>query len=97
VDPRLVGIWVNDPEDASGQRAFGRVTLEFGHDGRLVYTIHGDEKDEKMLLTYSVDQGYLVTDQPSSPREERTAYSLREDGRLELNFGGKTSLYIRSQ
>jgi hypothetical protein len=95
LDQRLIGTWVSDPEDEEGIRELGRATIEFTEDGRLIYVIHGEEKDQKMFLTYSADDGVLVTDQPSEPREERTAYSITSDGRLTLSFGGRRSVYIR--
>ncbi len=93
----LLGTWVSDPEDEEGIREFGRVSLEFSEDGDLTYTIHGDDKDQKMFLTYSVEGNELVTDQPSRPQRERTAFSLTSEGRLTLWFGGQRSVYIRGR
>ena len=56
----LVGVWVSDPSDVTGLRVYGSVTVEFTKTGRLIYTIHGDEKDQIMLLTYSVETGSLL-------------------------------------
>jgi hypothetical protein len=50
-----------------------------------------------MFLTFRVDGGILVTDQPSSPRQERTAYSIGPDGKLTLWFGGQRSVYVREE
>jgi hypothetical protein len=71
-------------------------TLEFTEDGQLVYTICGAEKDQKIFLTYRVENNSLVTDQPSHPREERTPFSFTEDGKLALIYEGQRELYIRS-
>jgi len=82
-------------EDLVGVQELGRATLEFEDDGQLTYTLHAKESEQKMFLTFRVDGETLVTDQPSSPREERTAYSIGADGRLTLWFGGQRSVYVR--
>ena len=92
---RLLGTWVSDPEDCDGSRDFGRATLEFEKDGQLTYTAHADGKDQKIFLTFRVEDGTLVTNQPSSPREERTAYSIGSDGKLSLSLQGQHSVYVR--
>ncbi len=95
VDPDLIGTWVSDPADAEGSHEFGRATIEFEPDGQLTYTVHTEGKDQKMFLTFRVDNGVLVTNQPSAPREERTAYTVTSDGKLVLWFGGQRSIYVR--
>ena len=87
---------MSDPEDQEGVREFGRATLEFEEDGQLTYTVHATGKDQKMFLTFRVESGVLVTNQPSSPREERTAYSISPKGQLTLWFGGHRSIYVRA-
>ena len=62
MEEHLLGGWVRDPEDKDGRHEFGEVSLEFGEDGELTYTIHGDRKDQRMFLTYSVEDGMIVTD-----------------------------------
>lgn len=94
---QLIGTWVSDPEDEEGIREFGRVTLEFEEDGQLTYTVHAPGKDQKMFLCFRVEGGHLVTDQPSAPREERTAYSIGPNGKLTLWFGGQRSVYVRGE
>ena len=93
----LVGVWVSDPSDVTGLRVYGSVTVEFTKTGRLIYTIHGDEKDQIMLLTYSVENGVIISDQPSSPSIERTRYSFAPHGRLLLNHGDSIQTLMRSQ
>jgi hypothetical protein len=68
---------------------------KFESDGTLRYTVHGIGRDEVILLTYRVESGFIITNQPSHPRPERTAYEITADGKLVLNFGGQKSLYHR--
>jgi hypothetical protein len=35
----LIGTWKSDPSDSSGSDEYGDVTLKFGSDGTLLYTI----------------------------------------------------------
>lgn len=93
----LLGTWASDPEDHEGIREFGRATLDFEPDGQLTHTVHADGKDQKMFLSFRIQGGTLITDQPSSPREERTAYSLGSDGKLTLWFRGQRSVYVREE
>ena len=93
----LLGTWASDPEDQEGIREFGRTTLDFAADGQLTYTVRADQKDQKMFLSFRLEGGTLITDQRSSPREERTAYSIGSDGKLTLWFGGQRSVYVREE
>lgn len=92
----LLGSWTTDPQDTESLRTYGRVSLEFDEDGNLQYTIHGEGKDQIMLLSYRVQNGVLTTNQPSEPREERTPFMLTLDGKLLLQYEGAQSRYIRS-
>jgi hypothetical protein len=94
-DNELIGVWKSDAEDVDGLSSFGQATLEFTANGALKYTVHESGKDAVILLTFRVEPGFLVTNQPSHPREERTAYQVRQDGKLSLSLGGQQALYSR--
>jgi hypothetical protein len=79
---KLLGAWRTDPNDRWSLREYGDVLMVFEGDGRLVYTIHLPNKKQVMHLTFRVDGAWLVTNQPSSPREERTEFFFTPDGRL---------------
>jgi hypothetical protein len=91
----LLGTWKSDPQDGESLRSYGKVTLRFGSDGSLLYTVHQAEKDQVMRLTFRLESGFIVTDQPSHPQPERTAYELTSDGKLVLTFGGRRVSYTR--
>ena len=91
----LVGTWKSDPNDSAASNAYGNVTLKFGADGTLLYIAHEPDRDQIMRLTYRTEPGFIVTDQPSEPRSERTEYHISEDGVLVLGFGGRTSRYVK--
>jgi len=94
-EAQLVGTWKSDPNDSVGTTTYGDVTLKFGADGLLLYIVHSSERDQVMRLTYRVEPGFIVTDQPSEPRSERTEYQIGEDGVLVLAFGGRKSRYLK--
>lgn len=94
--PALLGTWKSDPGDSAGAQEYGRVTLEFGADGTLLYISHGPDKDDVIRLTYTVERDFIVTNQPSQPRLERTRYRFTQDGRLILAFSGHESSYVRA-
>lgn len=90
-DQMLRGKWSSEPGDQSSA-----ATLEFKVGGQLDYTVHGDDKDQKIFLTYRVEDNVLITDQPSHPREERTPFVLTEGGKLILIYADQRSSYIRA-
>ena len=81
----LVGSWASDPGDEAAVREYGQLSLEFSPDGQLVYTVQAEGKKQIILFEYRVEGDVLVTDQLSSPREERTNF-LFQNGRLVLSI-----------
>jgi hypothetical protein len=84
----LIGTWEADETDSRALADFGDVLLDFQDNGELLYAIRGAEKAQLMLLHYHVEGTTIITDQPSAPRVEHTAFSLSDDGVLTLAFGG---------
>ena len=89
-DRRLLGKWSSEP--GSGECT----TLDFKEGGCLEYTICGAQKDQKIFLTYRVEDNKIITDQPSHPQEERTPFELTDDGKLVLTYGDQRSIYKRA-
>jgi len=96
-------------ERAAGQRFLGAwrlfrsegvdfgesVTMEFQSGGTLLYTITEDQKTQIIRLTYKVDGATLITDQPSSPRLERTSYAFQSDDVLLLEHSDGRAWFQR--
>ena len=94
----LLGTWISDPQDTESIRRFGNVILHFTADGRLNYTLLVEEKVQRALLTYRVENNVLITNQPSDPREERTNFRITEDRKLEQAcLDGGTTRYVRTR
>jgi len=85
---KLIGKWY-------GRVSGETVGLEFLEDGRLAYAILTEHRTQIMRMTYRVDGEFVVTDQPSNPREERTRFLWDDSGALVLEFGGEQSRFTR--
>lgn len=68
------------------------ITLEFYDDGNLRYTIYAEGKRNVILLTYYIQDDFIVTDQPTSPRIEKTR-AIVEGNTLTLNYDGSITRY----
>jgi hypothetical protein len=91
----LLGKWQLDAGDIRGRAVYGETTLDFLDDGTLVYTEHEGAKQQISILTYRIEDGWIVTNQPSQPRIEKTPFELTDDGKLVLVYGGITSVYVK--
>lgn len=85
---KLIGTWVVDRSDKRALAELGDVLFEFDEDGSLTYVVRAQDRDQIIKLRYRVDGDVIVTDQPSAPNVERTAFSLSDDEVLTLAFGG---------
>ncbi len=94
-DKNILGHWILDPEDMTSLEIYGNISIQFKANSELIYTIHSDNRDQIILMTYEIKGGILITDQPSSPQKEQTKFNLVSKDRLELFFGGEKSSYIR--
>ena len=91
-DARLIGKWKLRSSEQDLPTSDSTIA-EFTDDGRLEYAITGGGKTGIMKMTYRTDGGFIYSDQPSSPREEKTEYSIESDGSLLLVFGGEKSRF----
>lgn len=87
-DKRLLGRW-KSTKGAGGDP----LTIEFRRDGSMTYTIHGPHSDQKIFLRYTAENGVIVSDQPSEPREEQTAYRFTLGGQLVLIYDAEESTF----
>lgn len=84
----LVGVWVMPGQEVR--------TAEFHGDGTMTYTIAVGERSLVMEMTWRIDGGMIVSDQPSAPSEVRSAYRLLDADTLVLEYDGETSTFRRS-
>src|SRR5688500_13342568 len=92
--PSLVGCWHLIRAEPGFETGDG-VEMEFTSDGALTYSIRVGQRWQLMRLTYRVEGGWLVTDQPTAPHAERTQFAFEPDETLVLAFGGVRSWYQR--
>ena len=88
----LVGCW---HLLRSAEEPFEPAEADFREDGRLYYSVLSGERWQIMKLTYRVEGDFIVTDQPSAPRQERTRFSVESDGTLHLELGEKRNRFRR--
>lgn len=91
----ILGTWRLDPDDVKSQQVYGKISMEFTDTDDLIYTIHLNDKDQKMFMTFKVEGNLLITNQPSSPNYEKTEFRILPNGKLELYFEGVKSTYIK--
>ena len=96
LDSRLLGRWLLVRAD-QGFSTGDRTVSEFSSDGKLIYSITQGGKTGIMNMTYRVDGSVLITDQPSSPSEERTKYSFDDSGLLMLDYNNARTWFQRIQ
>jgi hypothetical protein len=91
----IIGKWRSDPNDLEAMTTYGDVSLDYSPNGALTYTVHVEAKRQIMLLTYRIEGSVLITDQPSSPREEATSFKITSTGKLLLQYENRPSTYVR--
>ncbi|MDQ2930834.1 MAG: hypothetical protein M3Y05_08490 [Gemmatimonadota bacterium] len=69
---------------------------EFFTDGLLMYTSRSSGATVVMELTYQVEGDWLVTNQPSHPREDRVQFSIDSVDRLIVREGSEPWIFIRA-
>lgn len=93
----LIGTWVLAEADDSARADLGDVLLRFDEDGNLIYVVRGEETDQIIKLRYRINGDTIITDQPSAPQTECTAFSLSKDRELTLAFRGVPYCFYRWQ
>lgn len=92
----IVGTWEVDGSDKRALAELGDVVLEFDENGGLIYVVREADRSQIINLRYRLDGASILTDQPSAPGIERTAYSI-EDDVLTLSFGGSPYRFLRGR
>lgn len=91
----LLGKWRTDPADTKALENFGDVGMKFDDAGKLTYVVHGDGGEEPVFMTYSVDGGVMITDQPSHPNPIETEWAISADDVLTLSLDGVSARFLR--
>jgi hypothetical protein len=71
--------------------------VDFRQDGRLQYSELSGGRWQIMRLTYRIERDMIVTNQPSSPHEERTRFYFEPEGMLVLEWGGQRHWFRRAK
>jgi len=89
----LIGVWELEPDDVTSLNLYGKMILQFKKNGDLIYNIYEGDKIQKVLLTYDTKDNIIITDQPSSPKKEKTEYQFLSKTRLKLYMNGVESTF----
>ena len=96
-DAFLTGKWKRDPSDLKSLQEYGETMLEFKPDGTLVFTWLAERhKRQIAFLAHRLDGQWLITNQPSSPREDRVRVEMVSQSALVLDRDGLRSFYVRA-
>jgi hypothetical protein len=88
---KILGKWKRTEKTADGSFT----QIEYTDNGSCTFTISTPSKDEVINLTYYIDNGYIVTDQPSHPKIVRTPYIITPEDILVLTYDGIVYEYVR--
>ena len=91
----LIGVWELERADPALDLDAGALMM-FLPAGELRYGVPSGENLQVMLLSYRVEGEFIVTNQPSAPREERTRFCLHDENQLELDYGGASAWFRRA-
>ena len=69
--------------------------VEFQPGGNLTYTIHQAETQQLILLTWRLEDGFVVTNQPSHPAEIRSKVISLGPEELVLEYSGEKPRLVR--
>ncbi|MGC4022969.1 MAG: hypothetical protein QM734_14010 [Cyclobacteriaceae bacterium] len=95
IDGRLFGKWTTDKNDKLTVDFLGDVTMTFTPKGELIYEIKEGERLQIINMTFWTEDNYIISDQPSHPKKEKTKYSFGTDEYLILEFQGQTAKLIK--
>lgn len=91
----LFGHWQLIDDQAGVDQGEG-VEMTFHPDGRLEYAIREEDRIGIMNLVWHVEGDLIVTDQPSTPKQERTRYFFRSPDVLVLESADGSTTFQRT-
>jgi hypothetical protein len=93
-DSPLMGCWhLTFADPVLGMN--GPLELEFKPSGELIYAVDTGGRWHTLRLTFRIAGNVLVTDRPSDPKEERTAFTLQDLYTLRLDYGAGRAYFSR--
>ena len=93
-EAKFLGRWRLVDTDGAYDTGLG-TEVEFHPDGNLAYTIHLSEKQQLILLTWRLEDGFLVSNQPPHPAEVRSKIISLGPDDLVLEYAGEKTRLVR--
>ena len=91
----LWGVWELQRADSAMGLEPGAI-MAFMPNGELRYAAPSTETVQVALLTYRVEGAWIVSNQPSAPREERTRFHFEGPDRLVLTYDSGSAYFVRA-
>jgi len=95
IDDRLFGKWTTDKNGKLTVDFLGDVTMTFTTKGELIYEIKEDDRLQIINMIFWTEDNYIISDQPTHPKKEKTKYSFGTADSLILEFEGQTTRLIK--
>lgn len=92
----LLGCWVLNGSP-NGIDAGERVEMKLEPSRRMIYGVLENGRWQLMILSYRVEGNLIISNQPSTPGEERTEFSFSGPDTLNLEQPGNVSSFRRIQ
>ena len=90
----LIGCWRLVTASADLGLA-GEDEMQFKDEENLIYAVDAGNKWQLMLLTYRIDGEEIVSNQPSQPRYERSAFRFTDSGELVMKYKNGEAVFRR--
>ncbi|MHB8882443.1 MAG: hypothetical protein ACYC69_13150 [Thermodesulfovibrionales bacterium] len=93
-ETKFLGRWRLVHTEGTDDTGLG-TEVEFHPDGKLTYTINLSEKQQLIFLTWRLEDGFLVSNQPSHPAEVRSKIISLGPDELVLEYAGEKTRLVR--
>lgn len=95
IDGRLFGKWTTDKNDKQTVDLLGDVIMTFTAKGELIYEIKEDDRLQIINMIFWTEDNYIISDQPTHPKKEKTKYSFGTADSLILELEGQATRFIK--
>ena len=91
----LIGTWSSDINDKITLDSVGNCKMTFTKNGELIYDIIENNKIQRINMVYFIKEDVIYSNQPSSPKQEKTKFTFYNEYTLILEFEGQSTKFKR--
>jgi hypothetical protein len=96
IDKRLIGEWIVDATDAIALQHIGDVQMNFYDNNVLRYLTKEKNTFNITMLTWWVEDDYIITQQSDKQQLEKTKYQFEGTSKLNLEFERLKTRFIKN-